>query len=189
MGRSLIEQVELEGNAVPALVSHCVVAIEANGLEDEGLYRKSGSSQQQRQIIQLFDSGSSFDLCDFDQFNDVSAIAGVLKSYLRELPDPLIPYESLSSFVELAEKPGALSIASMRSLLSQLPVPHYETLRRLCVHLRVIHDHNTSTRMTARNLGIVFGRAYLFFFFCHAYLPLTIHSYHHAFQRASDGTH
>ena len=74
----------------------------------------------------------------------------------------------------------------MRSLLSQLPVPHYETLRRLCVHLRVIHDHNTSTRMTARNLGIVFGRAYLF---CHAYLPLTVHSYHHAFQRASDGTH
>lgn len=171
MGRSLIEQVELEGNAVPELVSHCVVAIEANGLEDEGLYRKSGSSQQQRQIIQLFDSGCSFDLCDLDQFNDVSAIAGVLKSYLRELPDPLIPNESLSSFVELAEKPGALSIASMRSLLSQLPVPHYETLRRLCVHLRVIHDHNTSTRMTARNLGIVFGRAYLFFFFLSCLSP------------------
>ena len=80
MGRPLCEQAELDGSSVPLVVRRCLEAIEVHGLSDEGLYRKSGSTQQQRHIVQLFDNGASFDLCDEDQFNDISAITGVLKS-------------------------------------------------------------------------------------------------------------
>lgn len=158
MGRSLLEQAQLEGKSVPRLVQLCLAAIEANGLADEGLYRKSGSTYQQRHIVQLFDSGASFDLQDTNEFNDVSAITGVLKGYLRQLPEPLVPYRDLGKFVELIETPGALNVSTMRHLLDQLPMAHYCTLQRLCKHLRVVHNHSNETRMTARNLGIVFGR-------------------------------
>lgn len=157
MGRPLSEQIELDGGNVPQLVHRCLEAIEAHGLSDEGLYRKSGSTQQQRHIVQLFDSGASFDLCDVNEFNDVSAITGVLKSYLRQLPEPLVPYYMHDKYINIMETPDALSIPAMRLLLEQLPKPHYCTLQRLCTHLKVVHDHSHQTRMTARNLAIVFG--------------------------------
>ena len=157
MGRPLCEQAELDGSSVPQLVRRCLEAIELHGLSDEGLYRKSGSTQQQRHIVQLFDNGASFDLCDEDQFNDISAITGVLKSYLRQLPEPLVPYSMHEKYIHIMEIPDALSIPAMRLLLEQLPKPHYHTLQRLCTHLKVVHDHSHQTRMTARNLAIVFG--------------------------------
>lgn len=157
MGRPLCEQAELDGSSVPLVVRRCLEAIEVHGLSDEGLYRKSGSTQQQRHIVQLFDNGTSFDLCDEDQFNDISAITGVLKSYLRQLPEPLVPYSMHDKYIYIMETPDALSIPAMRLLLEQLPKPHYDTLQRLCTHLKVVHDHSHQTRMSARNLAIVFG--------------------------------
>lgn len=157
MGRPLGEQVELDGSSVPHLVHRCLEAIEAHGLLDEGLYRKSGSTQQQRHIVQLFDCGASFDLCDVEEFNDVSAITGVLKSYLRQLPEPLVPYYMHDKYINIMETPDALSIPAMRLLLEQLPKPHYCTLQRLCAHLKLVHDHSHQNCMTARNLAIVFG--------------------------------
>ena len=55
------------------------------------------------------------------------------------------------------ESRDGLSIPAMRLLLELLAKPHYHTLQRLCTHLKVVHDHSHQTRMTARNLAIVFG--------------------------------
>ena len=60
-------------------------------------------------------------------------------------------------YIYIMETPDALSIPAMRLLLEQLPKPHYDTLQRLCTHLKVVHDHSHQTRMSARNLAIVFG--------------------------------
>lgn len=163
IGRSLDEQVHLEGGTlVPRLVDWCLVAVETNGLQDEGLYRKSGSTHAQRQLIQLFDSGKAFDLCDIHEFNDVAVITGVLKSYLRKLPDPLISYDMYSQFMDLGERlaQSPAAVASMQALLEGLSPVHLATLKRVCLHLKIVHQHQLQTRMNARNLGLVFGRAY-----------------------------
>lgn len=163
IGRSLDEQVHLEGDTlVPRLVDWCIVAVETNGLQDEGLYRKSGSTYAQRKLVQLFDSGKAFDLCDLHEFNDVAVIAGVLKLYLRKLPDPLISYDMYSQFMELGERlaQSPAAVASMQALLEGLSPVRLATLKRVCLHLKVVHQHQLQTRMNARNLGLVFGRAY-----------------------------
>lgn len=166
VGRALQEQVQIEGTLVPRLVDWCVMAVEKNGMGDEGLYRKSGGSQQQRLILQLFDSGQSFDLCDVHQFNDIGALTSVLKHYLRELPEPLIPSDTHDRFLEFGERAASTqpdaAVPAMRRLLKRLPDSHRATLGRLCLHLKRVDQHAATTRMTSRNLGLVFGRTWTY---------------------------
>ncbi|WFC99077.1 Rho-type gtpase-activating protein [Malassezia yamatoensis] len=180
VGRSLIEQANLENQPVPRLIEWCVAAVEKNGLGDEGLYRKNGGIQQQRTILQLFDSGQPFDLADLGKFNDVGAITSALKYYLRELPEPLIPSEFHEAYLAFGERmtlaPRAVALSAMRRLLSQLPEPHYASLKRLCLHLKLVEQRSGKTRMSARNLGLVFG-------------PTIMHANHPARELIETGTY
>ncbi|WFD31055.1 Rho GTPase-activating protein [Malassezia sp. CBS 17886] len=162
LGRSLEEQVRLEGRGlVPRIVDWCIAAVEANGLQDEGLYRKPGGSQRQRQLIRLFDRGEPFDLCNLHDYPDVGAVAGALKQYLRELPEPLIPRSHHAHFVKLGDRIDSMDTAAalpaMCALVRPLPAAHRATLQRVCLHLQFVHQHGEKTRMSARNLGLVFG--------------------------------
>lgn len=66
-GRSLVEQAAAEGREVPLVVEKCIQAVERNGMDYEGIYRKSGGSSQLRVITQLFERGSQFDLEDVER--------------------------------------------------------------------------------------------------------------------------
>ncbi|CAO1614360.1 unnamed protein product [Sympodiomycopsis kandeliae] len=161
-GRSLVEQALDESRDVPLIVEKCIQAVEANGMDYEGIYRKSGGTSQLKIITQLFERGQRFDLNDQNRFNDVSAITSVLKNYFRELPEPLLTYDLHERFIEASQKPeyrldpGARE-AKMKELISALPASHRETLRMLCAHLGRIANRAEENRMTARNLGVVFG--------------------------------
>ncbi len=39
---------------------------------------------------------------DMSQVEDINTVAGLLKMYLRELPQPLLPYELYSRFINAA---------------------------------------------------------------------------------------
>ncbi len=73
-------------------------------MEYEGIYRKTGGSSQSKQITQLFERGDyeSFDLADVEVFNDISSVTSALKTYFRQLPDPLLTHELHESFVAAA---------------------------------------------------------------------------------------
>ena len=159
-GRPLIEQVAAEGHEVPLVVEKCIAAVEAMGMDYEGIYRKSGGTSQLRVITQLFERGQPFDLEDADRFNDVSAITSVLKNYFRELPEPLLTFELHEQFIEAAElkNDAAQREENMRALVARLPRQHHDTLRYLIRHLHRVRLSSDENRMNARNLGVVFGR-------------------------------
>lgn len=161
-GRALQEQVLAEGGvAVPRLVNACIEVVESQGLHFEGLYRKSGSHQQQKLIQQLFESGVPFNLADRAYFNDISAIMGALKQYLRMLPDPLLVSALHDQFLELSSRvartPAAEITAALRELCASLPPAHLATLRRLVLHLHTVQQHGMRNKMNSKNLGLVFG--------------------------------
>ena len=76
----------------------------SSGMEYEGIYRKTGGSSQSKQITQLFERGDydAFDLSNIEVFNDVSSVTSVLKTYFRQLPNPLLTHELHESFVAAA---------------------------------------------------------------------------------------
>lgn len=101
-GSDLASQVSLEGGTVPLVVSKCIEAVEARGMDYEGIYRKSGGAAQMRQIQVAFEqgNGSTIDLQDENEFNDICAVTSVLKQYFRELPDPLLTFDSYQKLID-----------------------------------------------------------------------------------------
>ncbi|KAJ1043355.1 hypothetical protein NDA10_001060 [Ustilago hordei] len=159
-GRSLAEQGAHEGRDVPLIVEKCIQAVEAFGMDYEGIYRKSGGTSQLKVITQLFERGNAFDLEDTNRFNDVSAITSVLKNYFRELPEPLLTfelYDELIKVVESRQDDVASKQELIKELVNRLPRQHYCTLQHLVLHLYRIQERSVDNRMNARNLGVVFG--------------------------------
>lgn len=105
-GRELSEQVVTDNAAVPVIITKCIYAVEAVGMEYEGIYRKTGGSSQSKLITQLFEKGDydAFDLSDTEVYNDISSVTSVLKNYFRQLPNPLTTHALHESFVTAACK-------------------------------------------------------------------------------------
>lgn len=75
-----------------------------------------------------------------------SFAVGLLKRFLKELPEPMIPPEQSSAIFKLINDPGADANRSsdIRNLLQKFPRSHRDTLRLLCIHLHdIIHQSNT----------------------------------------------
>ncbi|GMK59982.1 hypothetical protein CspeluHIS016_0901990 [Cutaneotrichosporon spelunceum] len=159
-GRDLSEQSGADNAAVPVIVTKCIRAVEANGMEYEGIYRKTGGNAQCKQITQLFERGKydTFDLTNADDFNDISAITSVLKNYFRNLPDPVFTHKLHESFVAAANIRGADNRKqALCALLQELPKAHYDTLKVLMLHLNRVTAKSDINLMTSQNIGVVFG--------------------------------
>jgi hypothetical protein len=119
-GKDLSEQIAADNVPVPVIVTKCIGAVEVvgescivlkdpsltTGMEYEGIYRKTGGSSQSKQITQLFERGDydAFDLADVETFNDISSVTSVLKTYFRQLPNPLLTHALHESFVAAASE-------------------------------------------------------------------------------------
>ncbi|KAG0748745.1 hypothetical protein G6F23_001636 [Rhizopus arrhizus] len=156
---SLIERVEFEGRPVPLLVTKCIEAVEKRGLDYEGIYRKSGGAAQTKAIQLAFDQGDSVDLCNEDEFNDVCAITSALKQYFRELPNPLITFESYQELIDISimDNNDARKLKKVNKILSKLPRAHQDTLYLLLKHLNKICESSSLNRMTIKSLSMVFA--------------------------------
>jgi len=98
------------------------------------------------------------DLLGSDDDWDPHAIAGLLKSFLRELPTSLLTRDLHLKFlgvIDLADPQERIN--ELASLISQLPLANYSLLRALTAHLIRIVQNANENKMTMRNVGIVFS--------------------------------
>jgi Rho GTPase-activating protein RGD1 len=103
-GASLDEVLSRENSTLPLIVAQCVIAVDQFGMTSEGIYRVSGTTSNLAKLKQLFDFEP--ENIDFRTptgfFGDIHAVAGILKQYLRELPEPLLTKEYYKDFIEVA---------------------------------------------------------------------------------------
>ncbi|XP_074834075.1 unconventional myosin-IXb isoform X2 [Carettochelys insculpta] len=142
-------------NSVPVVMEKLLEYVEMHGLYTEGIYRKSGSANRMRELKQLLQTDSnSVKLENFP----IHTITGILKQWLRELPDPLMTFAQYGDFlraVELPEKQEQL--VAIYSVLEQLPQANHNTLERLVFHLVKVALVEDVNRMSANALAIVFA--------------------------------
>ncbi|KMQ97979.1 putative rho gtpase-activating protein 100f isoform x15 [Lasius niger] len=74
---------------VPIIVWRCVEEVERRGLDIIGLYRLCGSATKKRILREAFERNARSVNLSPDNVPDINVITGVLKDYLRELPEPL----------------------------------------------------------------------------------------------------
>ncbi|KAL4924930.1 putative Rho GTPase activator (Rgd1) [Aspergillus undulatus] len=159
-GVSLDDLYARDGTAVPMIVYQCFQAVELFGLDVEGIYRLSGSATHISQMKALFDNDSSqVDYTNPESFHhDVNSVAGLLKQFFRDLPDPLFTSAAYSSFIDAARLDDDIQRRdSLHAIINGLPDAHYATLRALILHLNKVQEHYTQNRMNAGNIAICFG--------------------------------
>lgn len=105
-GVTLEEMLQRDGSAIPLIVYQCLQAVDLFGLRVEGIYRASGSAVHVSKLRAIFNHDSS--QVDFRNpehfFHDVNSVAGLLKTFFRELPDPLLTREKYVEFIEAARE-------------------------------------------------------------------------------------
>ncbi|KAJ8125765.1 hypothetical protein O1611_g7874 [Lasiodiplodia mahajangana] len=144
------------------VVHQCIQAVDLYGLAVEGIYRLSGSATHVTKLKNLFDTDQESRILDFRNpenfFHDVNSVAGLLKQFLRDLPDPLLTSENYSAFIEAAKHDDdTVRRDSMHAIINGLPDPNYATLRALTLHLYRVMENSAVNRMNSQNLAIVFG--------------------------------
>ncbi|KFQ73710.1 Unconventional myosin-IXb, partial [Phoenicopterus ruber ruber] len=144
-----------ERNSVPVVMEKLLEYVEMHGLYTEGIYRKSGSANRMKELKQLLQADpNSVKLENYP----IHTITGILKQWLRELPDPLMTSAQYNDFlraVELPEKQEQL--CAIYSVLEQLPQANHDTLERLIFHLVKVALIEDVNRMSPNALAIVFA--------------------------------
>nr|XP_027328151.2 unconventional myosin-IXb isoform X3 [Anas platyrhynchos] len=144
-----------ERNSVPVVMEKLLEYVEMHGLYTEGIYRKSGSANRMKELKQLLQADpNSVKLENYP----IHTITGILKQWLRELPDPLMTSAQYNDFlraVELPEKQEQL--CAIYSVLEQLPQANHNTLERLIFHLVKVALIEDVNRMSPNALAIVFA--------------------------------
>ncbi|CAJ2504354.1 Uu.00g117480.m01.CDS01 [Anthostomella pinea] len=161
-GVSLARLYERDQFAVPMVLHQCIQAVDLYGLAVEGIYRLSGSSTHVSRLKNLFDTDQESHILDFRNpenfFHDVNSVAGLLKQFLRDLPEPLLTSEHYSAFIEAAKHDDDIVRRdSLHAIINGLPDPNYATLRALALHLHRVTENSAVNRMNSQNIAIVFG--------------------------------
>ncbi|KAG2122137.1 hypothetical protein DEU56DRAFT_832941 [Suillus clintonianus] len=144
---------------LPAVVFRCIQYLEAKKADqEEGIYRLSGSSAVIKGLKDRFNAEGDVDLLASDEYWDPHAIAGLLKSFLRELPASILTRELHLKFLAVIDFVDAQErIRELSDLIASLPIANYSLLRALTAHLILIVQNSTVNKMTMRNVGIVFS--------------------------------
>ncbi|XP_045134563.1 rho GTPase-activating protein 100F-like isoform X3 [Portunus trituberculatus] len=155
---------ESGGGTVPLIIARCVAEVERRGLDIIGLYRLCGSATKKRLLRDAFERNPRLVDLSSDNVPDINVITGILKDYLRELPEPLFTkclYQMLvdALTVMLPDDPQG-NAKLMFSILDCLPKVNrvsQMTLFLLMDHLRLVASQSERNKMTTQNLAICFG--------------------------------
>ncbi|XP_053522302.1 protein FAM13A isoform X2 [Artibeus jamaicensis] len=150
-----LQQQGLSENGIPAVVGNIVEYLTKNGLTQEGLFRVNGNRKVVEQLRLKFESGEPVEL---RTDGDVCSAASLLKLFLRELPESVIPSALHPRFLQLFQDDrDDAQESSLRDLIKELPDTHYCLLKYLCQFLTKVAKHHVQNRMNVRNLATVFG--------------------------------
>ncbi|KFV18390.1 Rho GTPase-activating protein 22, partial [Tauraco erythrolophus] len=141
----------------PLLVEQCVDFIRERGLTEEGLFRMPGQANLVKDLQDSFDCGEK---PLFDSNTDVHTVASLLKLYLRELPEPVIPfakYEDFLSCGQLLSKDEGEGTQELVKQVKNLPQANYNLLKYICKFLDEVQAHSSINKMSVQNLATVFG--------------------------------
>ncbi|QPG76179.1 hypothetical protein FOA43_003565 [Brettanomyces nanus] len=146
-----------ENRPIPNIIEKIMSEIEFRGLEEVGLYRRSASLASIQKIKDKINRFGDFNMEDQLVF-DVHNLTGCIKSYLRELPDPLIGDSSIGKFTEVKElSKDDKRFDVYREIFCELPVYNYNLLERLFRHLKLVVDYKQCNKMTSSNLATILG--------------------------------
>ncbi|XP_074778313.1 rho GTPase-activating protein 44 isoform X6 [Athene noctua] len=154
-GKPLEEHLAVSGREIAFPVEACVTMLLECGMQEEGLFRVAPSASKLKKLK------AALDCCvvDVQEYSaDPHAIAGALKSYLRELPEPLMTFELYEEWIQASNIPEQEKrLQALWSACEKLPKANYNNIRYLIKFLAKLTEYQDTNKMTPSNVAIVLG--------------------------------
>ncbi|CAG9770390.1 unnamed protein product [Ceutorhynchus assimilis] len=151
-GVSLQEHLRVNGRRLAYPLEICVTALQEHSMSEEGLFRIAGGLSKVKRLKAAIDSGCFAYL--IPEYNDHHVLASTLKSYLRELPEPLLTYHLHKEWVHSMQYPDNQKVEVVKHLLNKLPQENKDNLAYLIQFLARLTGH-TENKMSSSNIAIV----------------------------------
>ncbi|ETI20471.1 hypothetical protein G647_08508 [Cladophialophora carrionii CBS 160.54] len=160
---------------VPIVVAKCGVFLKEKATDIEGIFRLSGSAKRIKELQTIFDSpdryGKGLDWTGYT----VHDAANILRRYLNQLPEPIVPLEFYERFRaplrsatltpgnnggtqtrDMSYDDHNIAVAAYQKLITELPPLNRQLLLYLLDLLAVFASKSDLNRMTANNLAAIF---------------------------------
>jgi Rho GTPase-activating protein 1 len=144
-------------NYIPPVVRMCVDHLSLSDVIDtEGIFRRSGNLSKINEWKQKINEGH-MDFVDLTK-EDPHVVAGLLKTFLRDLSEPLLTFELYDEIIQFLDWPKEERSRNVKLILREkLPVENYELFKYIVEFLVQIMERKDFNKMTSSNLAIVFG--------------------------------
>ncbi|XP_041833867.1 rho GTPase-activating protein 8-like [Melanotaenia boesemani] len=142
------------GAVIPPVMSQTVTYLKQKGLKTEGIFRRSAQVQVIKNIQKLYDLGK---LVDFEQYQDVHIPAVILKTFLRDLPEPLLTFRVYNQVQEMLSVESSLRVTRCKQIVEGLPEHNFIVVKYLMCFLHMVSQESIINRMSSSNLACVFG--------------------------------
>ncbi|KIX96634.1 uncharacterized protein Z520_07900 [Fonsecaea multimorphosa CBS 102226] len=160
---------------VPIVVAKCGVFLKEKATDVEGIFRLSGSAKRIKDLQTIFNSpdryGKGLDWTGYT----VHDAANILRRYLNQLPEPIVPLDFYERFREplrqiqvptgpdgemqsrdMSVSEHSAAVTAYQKLITELPPLNRQLLLYILDLLAVFASKSDLNRMTAANLAAIF---------------------------------
>ncbi|XP_044193742.1 rho GTPase-activating protein 17a isoform X3 [Thunnus albacares] len=154
-GTGLDEHLKRSGREIALPLEACVMMLLETGMKEEGLFRIAAGASKLKKLKAALDCSTS-QLEEF--YSDPHAVAGALKSYLRELPDPLMTHQLYDDWNQASSVSDPdKRLQALWVVCDKLPKNNKTNLRYLVKFLAKLAQDSEVNKMTPSNIAIVLG--------------------------------
>ncbi|XP_047015387.1 rho GTPase-activating protein 17a isoform X4 [Ictalurus punctatus] len=154
-GTGLDEHLKRSSREIALPIEACVMMLLETGMKEEGLFRITAGASKLKKLKAALDCSTS-QLEEF--YSDPHAVAGALKSYLRELPEPLMTYEFYDEWIQASNiSDPDKRLQALWMTCDQLPKNNKANFRYLVKFLAKLAQESEINKMTPSNIAIVLG--------------------------------
>ncbi|KAG7460236.1 hypothetical protein MATL_G00219300 [Megalops atlanticus] len=154
-GKPLEEHLTVSGREIAFPIEACVTMLLECGMQEEGLFRVAPSASKLKKLKASLDCG----VLDVQEYSaDPHAIAGALKSYLRELPEPLMTFDLYDEWIQASNiQDQDKRLQALLAACEKLPPDNSNNFRYLIKFLAKLTEYQDANKMTPGNIAIVLG--------------------------------
>ncbi|XP_054991920.1 rho GTPase-activating protein 17 isoform X6 [Sorex araneus] len=154
-GTPLEEHLKRSGREIALPIEACVMLLLETGMKEEGLFRIGAGASKLKRLKAALDCSTSH----LDEFySDPHAVAGALKSYLRELPEPLMTFHLYEEWTQVASvQDQDKKLQDLWTICQKLPTHNFVNFRYLIKFLAKLAQTSDVNKMTPSNIAIVLG--------------------------------
>ncbi|XP_062840857.1 rho GTPase-activating protein 17b isoform X3 [Trichomycterus rosablanca] len=154
-GTALEEHLKRSNREIALPMEACVMMLLETGMKEEGLFRIAAGASKLKKLKAALDCSTS-QLEEF--YSDPHAVAGALKSYLRDLPEPLMTFQLYDEWIQASNVSDPdKKLQALWVTCDRLPKANKANMRYLVKFLAKLAQESEVNKMTSTNISIVLG--------------------------------